>query len=88
MKIKKDFVLRNIAGNWVALPLGNATIDFTGMLNINESGVILWRLLEGGCTREEMADALLKEYEVGYDEALADVDEFISKLDKAGCVDH
>ena len=88
MKIKKDFVLRNIAGNWVALPLGNATIDFTGMLNINESGVILWRLLEGGCTREEMADALLKEYDVGYDEALADVDEFISKLDKAGCVDH
>ena len=88
MKIKNDFVLRNIAGNWVALPLGKATIDFTGMLTINESGVVLWRLLEGGCTREEMANALLNEYDVGYDDALADVDEFISKLDSAGCIEH
>ena len=87
MKIKNTFALRQIAGTWVALPLGSATVDFTGMLTLNESGVILWRLLEGGCTKEEMADALVKEYEVNYDEALADVEVFIKKLDDAGCID-
>lgn len=87
MRIKSNFALRSIAGTWVALPLGDATIDFTGMLTLNESGVMLWRMLEEGCTREEMAEALLKEYEVEQDEALTDVDAFINKLNDAGCID-
>ena len=87
MKIKKDFALRSIAGTWVVLPLGAKTLDFSGMLTLNESGYALWRLLEEGTTREKMAEALTKEYEVGYDEALADVDEYLEKLAKAGCIE-
>lgn len=87
MKIKKNFALRNISGSWVALPLGDAVVDFTGMLTLNESGVMLWRMLEGGCTKEEMAEALIKEYEVTYDEALCDVGAFVAKLTEVGCID-
>lgn len=87
MKIKSNFTLRNIADTWVALPLGGAAVDFTGMLTLNESGVMLWRLLEGGSTREEMADALLREYEVSYEEALSDVDAFVARLNDAGCIE-
>lgn len=87
MKIKSNFTLRNIADTWVALPLGETAVDFTGMLTLNESGVMLWRLLEGGSTREEMANALLREYEVSYEEALSDVDAFIARLNDAGCIE-
>ena len=87
MKIKNNFALRSIAGNWVALPLSEATVNFTGMLTLNESGVMLWRMLENGCTKDEMTEALLREYEVSKDEALADVDAFIAKLNDAGCID-
>lgn len=87
MKIKSSFTLRNISGSWVALPLGDAIVDFTGMLTLNETGVMLWRMLEDGCTEEEMANALVKEYEVDYDEALVDVDAFVSKLTKVGCIE-
>ena len=87
MKIKKNFALRNISGSWVALPLGDAIVNFTGMLTLNESGVMLWHMLEGGCTTEEMAEALVKEYEVTYDEALCDAVAFVAKLNEVGCID-
>lgn len=87
MRINNNFALRNIAGTWVALPLGDANVDFTGMLTLNETGVLLWRLLEDGCSREDMVNALLDEYEVSRDEAKADVDAFIVKLTAAGCIE-
>ena len=87
MKIKQGFALKKIAGNWVVLPLAEKTLDFTGMLTLNDSGQMLWQLLSSGCTREELADALVNEFEVTYDEALADVDEYLQMLARAGCLD-
>ena len=87
MKIKQGFALKQIAGNWVVLPLGEKTIDFTGMLKLNESGRMLWQHLEKGCSRSDLANALVSEYEVSYDQALADTDEYLEKLTLAGCID-
>ena len=86
MKINSNFVLRSIAGNWVALPIGEAVVDFRGMLTLNESGLILWRKLEGGASREELIDTLLAEYDVTPDVAEGDVDAFIKRLTEAGCI--
>lgn len=86
MKIKENFVLRQVADTWVVLPLGQATVDFKGMLTLNESGLLLWRLLEKGTTREALATALTEEYEVSESEALADADEFVQKLRAVGCL--
>ena len=86
MKIKENFVLRQVADTWVVLPLGQATVDFKGMLTLNESGILLWRLLEKGTTREALATALTEEYEVSESEALADADEFVQKLRAVGCL--
>ena len=87
MKLKEDLVLRSVAGTWVVLPLAEKVLDFNGMLSLNETGVELWKMLETGSTREEMATALAEEYEVDYVQALADVDEFVDVLKKAGCVE-
>ena len=35
MKLKKNFVLRQVAGTWVVLPLGAETVNFSGMLQLN-----------------------------------------------------
>lgn len=87
MKIKENFVLRQIAGTWVVISLAEATVDFNGLLTLNESGLMLWKLIEKGSTREQLASALTEEYEVSYETALADVDEYLEKLDKAGCIE-
>lgn len=87
MKLKKDFVLRQVADTWVVLPLGAESVSFNGMLTLNESGAVLWRALEQGGNREAMADALMNEYIVSREEALADADAFVEKLLKIGCLE-
>lgn len=87
MKLKENFVLRQVADTWVVLPLGAASLDFNGMLTLNESGALLWRALEKGGDREALADALTAEYDVDQATAMADVQEFLEKLLVAGCVE-
>ena len=85
MKINPKFILRQVADTWVVLALSDANINFNGMLSLNESGVMLWNLLEQGCTREDLVAKLTGEYIVTAEQAQADVDEFIAKLAQAGC---
>lgn len=87
MKLKKDFVLRQVADTWVVLPLGAESVSFNGMLTLNESGAVLWHALEQGGNRETMADVLMNEYIVSREEALADADAFVEKLLKIGCLE-
>ena len=69
------------------IPVGQASVNFNGMLSLNESGALLWRALEQGGDRDALADALLAEYEVEREEALADVEAFLTALTKAGCIE-
>ena len=87
MKLKKDFVLREVAGSHIVLATGAATLDFDGMLSLNESGALLWRTLENGADKDTLTEALMKEYEVGREQASADVDAFITNLTNAGCLE-
>ena len=87
MKLKENFVLRQVAGTWVVLPLAEETVNFTGMLKLNESGVILWRALEKGGDRGALVTALTAEYAVSPQQAETDVDVFLDKLLQIGCVE-
>lgn len=86
MKLKSNFVLRQIAGTWVVMPLSKDILNFDGMLSLNETGVALWLWMEKGLERESLVDMLTLEYDVSRNQALADIDEFITKLKKAGCI--
>lgn len=87
MRIKDDFVLRQVADSWIVLALGEASVNFNKMLRLNESGVLLWKTMENGCNREEMVHALMKSYVVDEATAMKDVDRFITKLHQIGCVE-
>lgn len=87
MKLNENFALRQIAGTWVAIPTGDAAVDFTGILNLNESGAMLWKVLETGGDRDALVAALTGEYNVDRDTAAADVEEFLGRLVQAGCLE-
>ena len=87
MKLKKDYVLRQVADTYVVLPLGQATINFNGMLKLNESGALLWKALEAGSDPDGLVKALTAEYTVSEIQARTDVEEFLRKLAQAGCLD-
>ena len=86
MKIKEDLVVRQVAGTWVVLPTASDVLDFDGMLTLNETGLMLWKLLEKESSLEDLASALVQEYEVDREQALADAGEFVETLKKAGCI--
>ena len=81
MRIKKGFILREMAGSSYAVPVGEQAGRFRGMVRLNETGTFLWRELEKGVSREELIGAILEEYEgIAPEEAGKDVDDFLAEI--------
>ena len=87
MKIKENYVLRQVAQTWIVMPLAEENINLNGMLTLTESGAMLWRLLEQGCDLSALAGALTQEYDVSEAKAMEDADKFTQKLLQLGCLD-
>lgn len=87
MKIKDGYVLRQVAGNSIVIAVGDEALNFNGIITINGSGTFLWKKLVQGASKEELLDAMLSEYNVDAETAESDIDEFISKLEKANLLD-
>lgn len=83
MKIKDDFILRQVAGSYVVVPVNSMTLDFNGIINLNETGAFLFNLLQNGAEREELVAKMLEEYDVSQQKAEADIDLFIQKVKDA-----
>lgn len=83
MKIKDGFILREVAGNYIVVAVGDAVKEFNAVINLNEISALLWKRLAEGATEEQLVDALLSEYEVEKETAQKDVKIFIEKLTEA-----
>ena len=83
MKLKDGFVLRSVGGNHIVVPVGSMTVDFNGIITLNETASFLWSQLQQECTAEALTQALLAEYEVDQDTAEQDVARFIDTLKEA-----
>lgn len=86
MKIKDGYILREVAGSFIVVAVGDAVKDFNGVINLNETGAFLWKILESGATEEELLKKLLEEYDVGEQTAKNDLEKFINKLQEAKLV--
>lgn len=87
MKTKKGFMLRNVAGKSIVVPIGQASVDFNGIINLNETGAFLWEQLAKGCTYDELLTALLGEYDVSEDIARRDIDAFLETARNADVIE-
>ena len=80
MKIKDGFMIREVAGSYVVVPVGKRADEFNGMVHLNETGAFFWNIAEKGCTREELIKEGLDVYEVSRELITKDVDKFINIL--------
>ena len=80
MKFKKDFILRDIMGETILVPINESTTAFNGLITINELGKFIWENLESSKDEEELLHKILEESEVEEKEAKEDLDEFLDKL--------
>ena len=80
MKRNPGFLVRQVAGRYVLAPVGETVKSFSGMITMNATGKFLWDLLEQDQTVDSMAQALVDNYEVAYDQAKEDVLKYIEPL--------
>lgn len=80
MKIKDGFLLREVAGNTIVVPVGDDAVSFNGVITINETGKFLWELLDKGIEKEELLAKFLEEYQVSKEDAKEDIRAFIQEL--------
>lgn len=84
MKIKREFVLREIAGDILLVPTGKTALDLNGMLTMNEVGADIWKMLPEVKDADEIVSRLLQEYEADPEEVKRDVEEFLDKFRELG----
>ena len=84
MKIRKDFVLRQMSDYFLVVAIGPASRTFNGVIQLNESGALLWRELEKGASETELEDALLRQYpDARRDQVREAVKEFLETVSMA-----
>lgn len=82
MKMKYEFTVRNIAGDYVLVPLGEAALHFSGMMTTSDVGAFIVENLAKDISLEELTGKLMEEYNVDAGTAEADLKEFTDQLRK------
>jgi hypothetical protein len=81
MKINQDFTIQKVGASYVAVPIGETSKSFLGMIQLNETGAFLWHLMsEKDCTEEELIEAMLAEYDVSREVVTEDVRKIVETL--------
>ena len=77
MKLKYEFVVRQIAGDYILVPSGASALALSGLITTNEVGALLVEKLKQDASREELIAAVLQDFQVEETIAAADVDRFL-----------
>lgn len=90
MRIKKEFKVREMAGEHVIIMHGKDGADMTKVIALNSSSLLLWEKLSGEeFDVEDVKNTILENYagEVDEDTARHDSEEWIKKLEECGLVE-
>lgn len=87
MKIRKDFIARKVAGEWIVVAVGQKSVDFHSLLRLNGSALLLWQTLEKGADEAALVKALTDEYDVSTEQAQRDAKSFVDRLRELGCLE-
>ena len=87
MKVQKEFVLREIAGDYVIIPTGKTVLTFNGLVTVNEVGADLWKMLQSEVTFDDLLNGILEIYDVDEGTAREDIQEFLDTLVEGGILD-
>ena len=87
MKIKKGFVLRQVAGQSMVIAIGAVSRTFHGMIKLNETGAEIWNGIQKGQDEKQIAEALCEKFEVTYEKAYEDTVAMVGKMRAAGVLE-
>lgn len=65
MKAKKGFKVTDVCGSHIIIAEGEENIDFSNIISMNDSALLLWNSIQGkDFTVEDLADILTDNYQL------------------------
>ncbi|HXK11053.1 MAG TPA: PqqD family protein [Vicinamibacteria bacterium] len=84
---REDVLLRAVAGEHLLVPVRRDVADMQAIFGLNRIGAYIWELLDGQRTLASVLAAVLDRFDVGAEEAAADLGSFVEQLNGAGIVE-
>lgn len=82
--IKPGYIAREIAGEYIAVPVDSACGK--NIVIFNPVSYFLWLELQSEKTFDELLEAMIKNYDISKEEAEKDLKDFLLQLDENGLV--
>jgi len=82
-----NVVSRVVVGEAIVVPIRRGAADMDSIYTFNESGSLLWSLIEKGGTTEDLSAQLQSEYGITAEQAADDTAKFVEELKEAGLVE-
>ncbi len=87
MKLDKNIIVREIAGEYILIPTGSSALKMTGIFAITEVGAEIWKKLSEGKEEDTIIAELLEDYDVTEEQLRTDYAEFLSRLEENGLLE-
>lgn len=78
--------MREVAGEYLLIPVGKTSLDLNGMITLNELGAEIWNMLPEVKDEAEIVKRILDEYDVDEPTATADIAEFLAHIRQLGII--
>jgi hypothetical protein len=82
-----NVVSRVVVGEAIVVPIRRGAADMDSIYTFNETGSLLWSLIEKGGTTEDLSAQLQSEYGITAEQAADDTAKFVQELKEAGLVE-
>ena len=87
MEVKPGFKLNTVCGQTFLVPMGEKNIDFSKLIVLNESSLLLWnKMQQGDFTTDDLVATILDEYDIDEATARNDVEALIAQFQKEGVI--
>lgn len=84
MHLKHTFEITELDGQFVAVPVGEGTDTFHGVIKLNETAAFIFDLLKRDVSIDAIIDSLENEYDASRETLEKDVRKYISEFDEKG----
>ena len=89
MKLKYNMIINDVAGQKVAVAVGDDLTNFAGFVKMNENAAFVFELLREEITEEEIVEKVSEAYKCEIDDTLkSDIHSLILSLKKEGILEN
>lgn len=87
MKAKSGFVLRDVVGEKILMPVGDNITKFNGTVLLNTVSAFVWEKLQEPASKEELLQAILDKFEIDEATASHDLAGLLDKFTELGILE-